>query len=145
GTFPFRGDSNTASFRLDHRFSDRNTLFLRTNFSKLANDNTDFGGLQGVSNGASTHGHNSSAAASHTHVFSQTALNNFKFQFSQFRTEVLTNDAVGPEIVISGVANIGREIYDPTGYRWNTFQLVDDFTLLRGRHSMKMGFDADVK
>ena len=52
----------------------------------------------------------------------------------------------GPAITVSGVANFGGPIdtVSQAGFDFNQSitQVIDNFTLIRGRHSIKMGFDA---
>ncbi|MDA2925573.1 TonB-dependent receptor, partial [Acidobacteria bacterium AH-259-L09] len=55
-----------------------------------------------------------------------------------------TNDPVGPEIIIAGVAEFGREFFNPTAYTNNVFQFVDNTTFIRGNHTLKTGVDFNI-
>ena len=144
GVFPFTADSDTFSLKLDHEFSNNNRMFARFNFGDSFNDGVDFGALQGVSNGVSFDTRDFAAVFSDTHIFSPMTLNDFKFQYGRRRFEVPTNDPVGPEIILSGVAQFGREFFNPTGYTNNVYQFVDNITFIRGDHTLKTGVDINV-
>ncbi|UCF38263.1 MAG: TonB-dependent receptor [Acidobacteriota bacterium] len=144
GIFPFEADQNSFSFKLDHRISSNNDLFVRFNLSDLVDAGANFGGLQGVSNGLNFDISDIGVVVSDTHVFSASTLNDFKFQTS-FRTfGALTNDPQGPEIAIASVAEFGRQFLNPTGYDQNQFQFADNFTMIRGNHTLKLGTDLNV-
>src|SRR5690606_362826 len=78
------------------------------------------------------------------HVFSPNTLNDLKFQYGRREFEVATNDPVGPEIIISGVAEFGREFFNPSAYETNIFQVADNATFIRGSHTLKIGADLNV-
>jgi len=143
GVFPFKGDSHTASVRLDHQLSNADQFFVRFNFNDLQNEGADLGALKGRSNGNSIETRNYTLVGSETHIFSSATLNVAKFQVGRFRTSVLPNDRVGPEIIIAGVARIGRDFVNPTGYHWNIFQFADDLNAIRSRHNLKAGINAN--
>lgn len=141
GIFPLEADQDVFSLKLDHQFSQDNSFFARFNFGDSFNDGVNFGALQGVSNGVSFDTRDWALVASDTHIFSPSRLNDFRFQYARREFTVDTNDPVGPEIIISGVAEFGREFFNPTAYDENIFQLTDNFTLIKGKHSIKSGID----
>jgi len=88
-----------------------------------------------------------SAAAQLISSFGPDRLNELRVQFArrhQFRT-ASEGAGTGPAITVSGVANFGGPIagVSDAGFDFNQkiWQLIDNFTLLRGRHSFKAGFD----
>lgn len=144
GEFLFAADTHTVSGKIDHQFSSNNSFFSRVNYTDAFNDGVQFGALQGVSNGVSFDSRDFSLVAADTHIFSPTTLNDFKFQFARREFEVSTNDPQGPEIIIAGVAELGREFFNPTGYDENLFQFSNNITLIRGNHDVKLGADFNV-
>ena len=87
-----------------------------------------------------------------TQVISNAVLNTARFGFNRSVTLVnLLNQANVPadlsfipgqpfgRAVISGIATLGATINDPRFFRMNNFQPADDLTIVRGRHTLKMG------
>ena len=144
GVFPFTADSDRVSLKLDHQFSQDNQFFVRVNFSDVFDNGRDFGALQGVSNGVSFDVQDLAVVASDTHILSPTRVNDFKFQYGRRTFEVPTNDPIGPEIIIGGVAEFGREFFNPSKYTNNIYQFIDNFTFVRGNHTLKTGLDINI-
>ncbi|MGI8783243.1 MAG: carboxypeptidase regulatory-like domain-containing protein [Acidobacteriota bacterium] len=141
GTFPFASRGINGSFKIDHSFSAHNQMFVRINANSFFNNNAEFGALQAVSNGVKFDVDDAGVAVSDTHIFTPTTLNEAKFQFSNRRFRVATNDPVGPDIILQGVAEFGREFFNPTHYVLEHYQWIDNLTLIRGNHSLKFGVD----
>ncbi|GAB4220405.1 MAG: hypothetical protein Kow001_02170 [Acidobacteriota bacterium] len=141
GVFPFEADNNTSSLKLDHQFSQANDFSARISYSDGFDQGVQFGALQGISNGLSFDTEDLTVAVSDTHIFSPVTVNNLKLQFARRDFNADTNDPHGPEIVISGVAEFGREFFNPTVYRQDITQVSDGITLIRGRHQFKLGVD----
>ncbi len=144
GIFPFRADQNLFSVKLDHRFSDNNDFFTRVSYSNSFNDGADFGALQGVSNGMSFDTRDFSLVFSDSHIFSPNTLNDAKFQYGDRKFKAMTNDPNGPEIILAGVAQFGREFFNPSGYDQRLFQVTDAATFIRGNHTLKAGADVNL-
>ncbi len=144
GVFPFSADSDTFSIKVDHQVSNSNQMSLRFNINSNTNDNSSFGALEGVSNGVSFDSFDYSLVFSDTHIFTSTTLNDFKFQFSKRDYTVNTNDPNGPQVTIAGVAEFGREFFNPTGYEQFVYQATENLTLIRGNHTLKFGADLNI-
>jgi hypothetical protein len=141
GVFPFEADQDLFSFKYDHQITRNNNFFARFNYADSFDDGVDFGALQGVSNGLSFDTEDIGVVVSDTHIFSANTINNVKFQFSHREFNAATNDPLGPELILSGVAEFGREFFNPTGYKQKVFQVTNGMTLIRGNHTLKMGAD----
>jgi hypothetical protein len=87
-----------------------------------------------------------------TQVLSNAVLNSVRFGFNRSVSLVdLFNQAGVPDslsfipgqpfgrVNIGGVSTMGATINDPRYFRMNNFQPSDDFTVVRGAHTMKMG------
>jgi hypothetical protein len=89
-----------------------------------------------------------SVAGQMVSTFGATRLNELRIQFANRHQSREANalSGTGPRINIAGVANFGG----PNGgtadagfdFKQNIWQVVDNFTLLRGNHSYKVGIDA---
>ncbi|MBI4455177.1 MAG: TonB-dependent receptor [Acidobacteria bacterium] len=141
GTFPFEANQNTFSLKNDLHLSEANQLFTRLSITRGFNDNTEFGALKGVSNGVSFHTNDYALVVSDTHIIDPRRLNEFKFEYARRNNRVLTNDPVGPQITLAGVADFGREFFNPTRYISNLFEFIDNFTFITGPHALKFGAD----
>ncbi len=92
-----------------------------------------------------------SASAQLTTTVGKSSLNELRTQYArrhQFRTAGATA-ATGPAIVVAGKANFGGPQSgdsNSTGFDFNQgiWQVVDNFTVLRGRHAYKVGIDAQL-
>ena len=155
------GDVNRHGIRLDHRFSDRDSVWGSYQYS---NNYPNF--IRG--NYPEGYGHTTSAARdrslnlTHQRSFSPRTLNEFRFGWLDhgWRQEAMNYDfdprtlfpglyplpaGVGglPRIDISshvGIGDRGRSLQRPK--QWTT-QFIENFTHVRGRHSLKAGFDID--
>ena len=141
GAFPFASDSHTGSFRLDANLSNASQLVMRINFNRSTTEGNDIGGLRGVSSGTNNTTRNFTGAVSHTHVISATTVNVARGQYGHFHTAILPTDATGPGVIIAGIAQVGRDLFNPTDYAWNIFQGGDTWLHSRGSHDLKAGID----
>jgi hypothetical protein len=155
---------NQGDVRLDHQFSASDRLFLRVSLTKghtflepplpgLAN-----GGDYGTGNNDSkTWG----GALGFTHVFSSNTVNELRVGFNRVKgadgTTVGGQKAPPPELTVPGVSNdpaiAGITVFSPAGYSQvgdpefiptytltQELQISDTLSLVRGRHSIKTGF-----
>ena len=74
-------------------------------------------------------------------TFNSRTLNEARFQFTHSRLDAPINDAIGPAVAISGVANFGTATSSPTARDINLFEAVDNVSTQRGAHSPKAGVD----
>jgi hypothetical protein len=77
-------------------------------------------------------------------------LNELRLQFANRHQSRSRNElsGTGPAITISGVANFGGPVASASDagfdFKQNIWQLIDNFTWIRGNHSVKVGVDAQV-
>lgn len=141
GAFPFASDSYTGSLRVDVKVSDRNRMMARVNFNDSVVEGNDVGGLRGPSSGTTSTTRNFAAVISDTHVLTSSSVNILRAQYGRFHTAVLPTDPTGPGLIIGGVAQLGRDLYNPTDYAWDIVQVGDSILHTRGRHQIKAGGD----
>lgn len=139
GSFPARDKSALLSGRIDHRFSDKDSAFVRLNFAYLNQENAATGALNAVSRGRKVTSPSGGALFSHTHIFNQTTLNELRAQFSYYGLTVTPNDPNGPEINVLGYGNFGRDIFLPSDGITRAMDLQDTVSFVRSNHTIKIG------
>ena len=166
-TAPQTDDANQYDFRGDHSFSERDKLFAR--FSKLnrgilrgsicpAPGNCGLQAAQQATLPTSITNDSWSVAAGETHVFSSNAVNELRIGYSNNKN-FLQSPGSGPlfdEFGIKGVPQfdsltglplflvtnysvLGNRLFTPNPKEAELFQLNDNFSYFRGRHTMKFG------
>jgi hypothetical protein len=161
-----RYDSDVYSFRVDQKISNKNLLFVRTGLT-IANNDTYLGGLKnGYGSGSilsTIPGR--SVVISDTHTFSASLVNEVKLGFNRtysnsrdtnYGVEVQSklgiagisnpdNDpAIGsmPQFSFGGAIPVAASTGRNQAYQGqNTYQIIDNFSWYRGRHTMKFGVD----
>jgi len=141
GVFPYRNNDNTASLRLDHTLSPSSQLFGRLTFTDVDTIGGSFGGLNGPSHGTNYQIQDVAAVIGETHFINSRLVNESRFQFASREYNAFPGDPYGPEININGVASLGRNYFLPSLRTERRYQLVDNFTAVRGRHEFKFGGD----
>jgi hypothetical protein len=140
GLFPFPTRQHEASARLDHRFSDRDQVFLRYSFAHLKESDPDVQALVGFSRGNSVLNWDNTLQGSWFHQFSANTVNEARVQWNWYQFNVDTNDPGGPGLDVQGYGFFGRSIFLPSHTTTRRYELTDNLTLIRGHHSMRIGF-----
>jgi hypothetical protein len=143
-------DENFVAGRVDHRFSDRTSIFGRYTFNNAKVQVPD--NLQLFTSGTASR--NQYATAQLTRIFNERLLNNVRFSYNR-STSRTTPEAlrdIDPalsffpgqplgQISVTGLFSMGPSRFGPNFNELNLFQLGDDLSLVTGRHSLKIGFD----
>jgi hypothetical protein len=140
GVFPFATRTYEGSARLDHRFGDNNSVFLRYSAVHRTESDPTLQSLTGYSRGTQQLVTDNTLQASYFHTFSASASNEALVQFNDNQFNLTTNDPGGPSFDVPGYAFLGRNIFLPNAATNRRYQYADNFALLHGRHSMKFGF-----
>ena len=131
---PFRRDLVTA--KLDVVTSQKNRFFYRFNLDNF-NASENVGGIRAESNGESNLTNVQAHAFSDTYVFSDSKLNRFGFQFFRYSNSLIPfgnfPEQQRPDLVI------GIRTGDPQSTIEKRYQFTDDFSLIKGKHSIKFG------
>lgn len=143
-------DENFITARIDHRFSDATSLFARYTFDDATVSVPD--GIQLVR--ADSTSRNQYLTTELTHLFSSRLLNTTRFSYnrSQIDSSPFYLRDVDPslsffpgqplgQISVTGFFSIGPSRFGPSFSDQRLFQLSDDLSWNRGRHSLKIGFD----
>ena len=129
----------------DHKLSAR--YFFFKNESPYNVGNVASGTPNTVEQGTDFHDRMDSASAQLISSFGSDKLNELRFQFARrHQARTASADAgTGPAIAISGIAFFGGPVatVSDAGFDFSQkiWQVLDNFTVLRGRHSFKAGFD----
>jgi hypothetical protein len=153
GNYPAMEKTSLWSARIDHHWNNRNNSFLRVGVSPSL-----VTGLPSTSQNQ-VFGQNSGSRAG----YSQVRDLNFTFQhdtflndttFNEFRMQVARRGLHfgfsqlpgGDQIAVNipGTAYFGREPYSPVDRIERRFQFTDNISLIRGKHTFKMGADVNV-
>jgi hypothetical protein len=144
GTFDRTNDVWTALARIDYRVSDANQFWVRYNFSKNQGDNGLPDGqrqpndtvLYNAIEKDKTH----TVVAQLSTVFSPTTLNEIRVQFAR-EDRPREPNTTDPTITVTGLGRTGRVTFLPSLQDDDRYQFLDNFTLIRGQHSVRAGFD----
>ena len=142
GVVPGGHDSTNLFARADHDLNETNRLTARYNLYDLAAVNSrNVGGPNASSRGASLKNLDQTIAGSLVSTLSSRTLNEARFQFTRSRLDAPVNDAQGPAVNISGVANFGTATFSPLARDIDLYELVNNVSTQRGAHSLKAGVD----
>ena len=136
------GREDSGMFRVDHRFSDSTSLFVRANLDKadyLVPYSPSSGQYLNEQEDLNSYPVNSAIALSH--VFSPTLLNEAKFGFNRGTTDATYLNETGTlyAISVAGLTSLNNGRVS-TGVG-NTFSGIDDLAWVKGRHVVKGGFE----
>ena len=153
GNFPVMEKTSLWSARLDQRWNNRNSSFIRVGVSpsnvtgiQSTSQNQVFGQNSGSRVGAS-HYRDVNATFQHDTILSDSAFNEFRFQFARRGVHFGYSPLPGGSDIavnIPGFAYFGREPYSTVDRIERRFQFTDNGTITRGRHTFKVGVDANL-
>ena len=153
-----RSDQTVFTGRLDHRFTDQDSLFFRYSFTKntLMNAGWGLGPADPAARNDQRDNHN--AVLAHTHIFSAALLNDLRFgitrQYLPFLhpsfdqnwpaklgyPPLIPQDTF-PPVQISGLLTIGNPNFSGGLRAQNIAQVVEQLGWIRGNHTFKFGMD----
>ncbi len=139
GQFPFEANQSYFSARVDHTFNERTSGFIRIHANDLLEENQAAGALTAVSRGRTLNQFNTGILASYTQQIGTSAVNEIKADFIYYKSRLTPNDPNGPEINIEGFGNFGRDIFLPSLGIQRNVDLIDNFSFVRGAHTVKFG------
>ncbi|HWQ00058.1 MAG TPA: TonB-dependent receptor [Vicinamibacterales bacterium] len=136
--------------KLDHQAGPAHRLTAR--YIRFTNDSPHNigGGLNSTERSTDFLDAMNSAAVQLVSTFGHARLNELRIQFANRHQSRTTNElsGTGPAVTISGVANFGGPYASGADagfdFRQDIWQIVDNFTWIRGTHSLKAGIDIQV-
>ena len=141
GLFPFPTRQYEGSVRLDHRFSENDSVLLRYSAAHLTESDPTLQALVGFSRGTSLLNRDSTLQGSWFHQFDARTSNEARVQWNAYKFNVLSNDPGGPGLDVQGYGFFGRNIFLPSYNMIHRYEFADNLSLTRGRHLLQMGFN----
>ena len=154
GNVPFDVRTTTGLLKIDHVLTSGHNLALRFNIADGTNGNSQpFGGIVARSRGGVLENRDYAFAGAVTSV-RRRLVNEMRFQIARRDQEVRSLDPAcggpcigpdlgGPALEIVGVARVGRHNFTPQRRNNLRYQVLDTFSLERGRHLLKAGVDVN--
>ncbi len=141
GTFPFAERLTTLGLKLDSRFSDRHTAFLRSSTTWNPQSNNTRGALDGYNRGNNVNTDDTTAMIHDEFVFNPHWIMESRAMFNYNRLDVTPVDAYGPELNINGYGFFGRQIFLPYHGIERHYQILQNYSFITSRHNLKFGWD----
>jgi len=140
GLFPFNTREYLASGRLDHRFSVNDEISVTYRYGHDLEQSPTVQSLTAFSAGNSIHDYDNNLQGAWYHQLSSTAQNEFRAQWDYWHFNVLPNEPGQVGLQIPGfINNLGSNIFLPNLTILRRYEFADNFTLIRGRHTLKFG------
>ena len=160
-------DRSTFDVRVDQNFSEKDQMFVRYSYLETTLDTPPYLGsvLNGDPFANTAYTRNQNGVVSEVHTFSPNSINEARIGVNRVRTDwdayganQDTSQTVGipgindfcgfcgglPRISISGITVLGHTPFAPTRRHDTIWQYVDNVTLTRGHHTIKVGVDVNV-
>jgi hypothetical protein len=164
GTSDVAHDRQTFDVRIDENFSEKDQFFSRYSYLQTTLDTPPYLGdaLNGAPFANTAYTRNQNGVVSEIHTFSPTTINELRVGINRVRTDwdgygdnLNTSAEVGipgindfcgicgglPVISISGITGFGHTDFAPTRRHDTVWQFVDNVTLIRNKHTIKVGAD----
>ncbi|HEY6269436.1 MAG TPA: carboxypeptidase regulatory-like domain-containing protein, partial [Candidatus Acidoferrum sp.] len=153
GNYPVSEKTSLWSGRLDHHWNNRNNSFLRAGVSPSlvtglpsTSQNQVFGQNAGTRAGLSQT-RDLSFTFQHDTIVSDTTFNEFRLQVARRGLHFGFSQLPGGDQIavnIPGFGYFGREPYSTVDRIERRFQFTDNVSLVRGKHTFKMGGDVNI-
>ncbi len=153
GNYPVMEKTSLWSARIDHHWNNRNNSFLRVGVSPSlitglpsTSQNQVFGQNSGTRAGLSQT-RDLNFTFQHDTIASDTAFNEFRMQVARRGIHFGFSQLPGGDQIavnILGTAYFGREPYSPVDRIERRFEFTDNVSLVHGKHTFKLGADANV-
>ncbi len=127
--------------RVDHRLTDSDNLTLRYYYNKRQDTDQISNCAFGATFCGSQDLKDTNLAASHTHIFGASVVNEFRFSWVQRDLLFPENDPTSPTAAISGLFTIGGLSNFPQGRVTDSYQFSNTVTWTKDRHTLRFGAD----
>jgi len=153
GNFPVMEKTSLWSARLDQRWNNRNTSFIRVGVSPSevtgiqSTSQNQVSGQNAGSRVGESHYRDVNATFEHDTILNDSAFNEFRFQFARRGLHFGYSPLPGGSDIgvnIPGYAYLGREPYSTVDRIERRYQFTDNGTITRGRHTFKAGVDFNL-
>ncbi len=160
----YSNNQDSFDVRLDHQLTSKDSLFGTFSFGNVDSHHPD--PFPGKAGGGAFSGHIRNKARalgiSDVHMFAADKVNEFKIGYMRYEVNAIqnfANEAVSTELGIPGIndpnnlvatggltniniggfTSLGNICCFPEFLRENNYQVLDSFTYIRGRHTLKVG------
>lgn len=151
-------DQGVTNIRIDHRFSDKDSIFGRYSGTRNTSNNPGYGLGPADPSARNDQRDNHTAVVTETHIFSPAVLNELKASVSRHNLDfahpgfdgnwpqklgypaIIPQDAF-PTISIAGLLTMGGGTFAGGTRATLITQIADTLTWVRGKHQIKAGFD----
>ncbi|MBI4472445.1 MAG: carboxypeptidase regulatory-like domain-containing protein, partial [Acidobacteria bacterium] len=156
-TGPGRDDAKQGDLRIDHNLGTSVKLMGRYSINDSDNSPSPTFPTDGNPANYPALGRQQNGAFSYLHTLTSTVINEVRLGFNRVYSEVASPtfgkefprqlgipgvpQDVFPRINITGFSSIGNDRSRPVLLRATGVQMVDNFSFIRGRHFLKLGFD----
>jgi Carboxypeptidase regulatory-like domain/TonB dependent receptor len=133
-------DSDNGFLRLDHSFSQKETMFVRyfINDGRLLNQSPLNDGFDLPSAFKNNFYRDQSVAGMLASVLKPSMVNELRMQFAR-RSFDFPTVSTQPHLELANIFTTGVNRGNPDFYRESRFELVDDFSITRDRHTFSFG------
>lgn len=146
GVFPYNSREYLASGRLDHRINPNNELSFTYRYGYDLEESPDVQSLTAFSAGSSIHNYDNNLQASWYHQFSPHLQNEARLQWDYNSFRVIPNETGQVGLQIPGfINNLGTNIFLPNISILRRWELADNLTIVRGRHTVQVGFNVILR
>ncbi len=132
---PSPNSENSGTVRVDHRFTDNDSAYVRYNID----DGSSTSALNAVAQASTIVSRVQNFALEETHILSPTLVNEAQFGFNRNTFVQTQNTGIPLNITISGFTGLA-ENYNKTQVG-QSFSVNDTVTATRGQHTVKAGID----
>ncbi len=132
---PSPNSENSGTVRVDHRFSGKDSAYVRYNID----DGSSTSALNALAQASTIVSRVQNFALEETHILSPTLLNEAQFGFNRNTYIQIQNTGIPLNITISGFTGLAED-YNKTQVG-QSFSVNDTVTATRGRHTVKAGVD----
>jgi len=140
GVFPYNTRDYLVSGRLDHHFNLNNQVSLTYRYGHDLEESPDVQSLTAFSAGSSIHSYDNTLQGAWYHQFNPTTQNEARVQWNYYSFNVIPNEPGQVGLQIPGfINNLGANIFLPNITILRRYELADNFTIIRGRHTLKFG------
>ena len=141
GVFPFSENNPAYSIRVDHHWSDRNSLFFRGNLNTLFQQNAQLGAQIGYNRGESFDQFDGTVALGDTFIASPNWVVETRAMFNYNRNFIDPIEPNGPEFNVEGYGSFGRDTFLPSATYERHYEFLQNISYHSGRHTIKFGWD----
>ena len=141
GFSPISREETEAAGKLNHELTKNTALMLRYAFTnnRESGDAFNTGGLTDASARGTAFTADNALSGSITTVLGSDAVSDLRFQAATRHAVLGTNQSLGPEVDIAGLATFGRPYAGNSDRRENHYQGGYTYTRSRGKHLWKLG------